>query len=141
MSIEKQKSRSERWQERNPEKVKAIKRNWNENNKEKVKQMKKKYRETHPERVAEQYKNWRNKNKEKINDYLKIYQSDPDEKWKKIVRLNTLKKYGKAENCFFCNSKDRVEHHHLKPYNMDVFVDLCKNCHEQIHKLEDETNA
>lgn len=132
------KSRQRAWQKRNPKKVKEIKKNWRENNKDKVKKQKERYKEKHPERVKKQNKNWRENNKEKIKQYMKIYLENPDEKWKQMVRLNTLRKYGKAENCFFCNSKNQVEHHHPKPYHLDVFIDLCKDCHKEIHKMEEE---
>lgn len=131
----KKESRQRAWQKRNPEKVKSIKKKWNKENKGRVKQHKKNYRQLHPERIKKQSKNWRVKNKDKINSYMKIYFENAEQRLMRIIRSNTLRKYGKAKNCFFCNSKKNVEHHHIKPYHEDVFIDLCKECHEEVHRM------
>jgi hypothetical protein len=111
-----------------------VSKKWRKNNKDKVAGEKRRYNSKYPEEVKNQRKNWRLKNKEYLRVYFKEYNLDEENKIKALVRSLTWNKYGSAKICSLCNSKKKVEHHHLKPYNVDNFIDLCKKCHEEVHK-------
>lgn len=132
------KSRQQIWAEKNPEKVRITKRNWRNKNKDKVQGEKIRYKEKHPERVTQQQRNWRENNLKHCNQYSKNYKLIEENRLKSIVRELTWQKYGSAISCSLCNSKIKVEHHHLKPYNVDNFIDLCRLCHEKVHKMEEQ---
>ena len=90
------------------------------------------YKERHPERVANQLKNWRTNNKKQINITRNKYLLIKGNRIKAIIRSSTWAKHGPAKICSSCNSKIKVEHHHPEPYNIDNFLDLCKNCHTKL---------
>lgn len=80
-------------------------------------------------------KQWAKANPERIREYgLKRWHSHS-----KLNKIRQLTKYYfndfKSKSvCKNCNSKERLEFHHLKPIAYDNFVILCFNCHRMLHK-------
>ena len=124
--------------EERKERTRKIKKKWRANNKDKVAGEKKRYKLKHPEKVIQQNKNYRINNKEKINKRTKEYLlNNEDKRIEALVRRLTWNKYGSARICSLCNSKEKVQHHHSKPYNVDNFIDLCSKCHKEVHSKND----
>jgi hypothetical protein len=49
---------------------------------------------------------------------------------KELIRNKTRQKYGTAQFCIICGSKEKVTHHHYtEPYEVDKFLDLCEYHH------------
>ncbi len=93
----------------------------------------KRYRKNNKEKVSNQFKNWRLKNKEYLSKYFKNYNLNEQNNILGLIRRSTWNKYGSAKICSICGSIIKVEHHHLLPYSVDNFIDLCKICHKKAH--------
>lgn len=112
---------------------KCMDKSWKRNNKDKKLKIRRTYYYKNREKALEAVKKWKNIHKDYHKNYDKVYLSDEENKIKAIIRIATLKKYGKAEVCSICNSKIKAEHHHFRPYKVDNFVDLCKECHFKLY--------
>lgn len=79
-------------------------------------------------------KEWQQKNKKRYNEYMRKYYHENSEEW--IIRQRTQYLYGdlkKESSCELCESEDKLEFHHEKPYDPHVFVILCFKCHRGFH--------
>ena len=88
------------------------------------------------ERLMEKYRKRGTKKKDYsyYKDYLK---RNPDKKQLLHIRQQTYHKYGRAMVCDMCDSKEKVEHHHFIPYDVNKFIDLCVICHKRyFHRKE-----
>ena len=108
---------------------------WEIKNKSKRKEIQKRRYYKNPRKALKYTQDWKAKNKEYYKNYNNIYYSNIENKTMALIRRLTWNKYGSAKICSICNSTNKAEHHHFKPYNIDNFIDLCKKCHiELFHK-------
>lgn len=82
------------------------------------------------EKLTEIYRK-RKISKKDYSYYKEYFKRNPDKKRLLHIRQQTYHKYGKAKICVMCGSKEKVEHHHFIPYDVDNFIDLCINCHRK----------
>jgi len=69
--------------------------------------------------------------KRSFSYYKNYLKNNPDQKRLLGIRQQTYHKYGKAKECVFCKSKNKVQHHHFVPYEVDNFIDICSLCHKK----------
>lgn len=94
----------------------------------------KQYRENNKERLSKKIKEWIKKNPDKVRAYAKKYRIMNKHKY--LIRRQTSKKYGKAKICFICSSTKNITHHHYtEPYEVDKFIDVCKEHHQLLNKI------
>lgn len=64
----------------------------------------------------------------------------PETVIKNNVRALTKYRHGRATICTICGSTERVQHHHLVPYNANNFINVCHKCHMRTfhHHLKEE---
>lgn len=88
-------------------------------------------KECYIEHKAEYDREWRKRNPEK----KKIYKIKTRAKICRNLSIGgmTWKKYGSAEVCEMCGSRENVQHHHFIPYHVDNFIDVCRVCHLKLH--------
>jgi len=90
----------------------------------------KKYVKEHLESFAEWNRKWKKNNLEHLKDKAKErYKIDKD---KIKVRSLTVQQNEKTNICSNCKELGRTEFHHLS-YEPNIFVELCKTCHNKIH--------
>jgi 5-methylcytosine-specific restriction endonuclease McrA len=107
------------YKQKNKEKIKPVRQAQYLRTREKRLMYAKKWLKDHPEWKAEKDRRWKAKNAE-----LRVIQD------KTRHYFNHLKKEGKCEEC---DSKEKLEFHHLKPYAYDNFKILCMECHKESH--------
>ena len=39
--------------------------------------------------------------------------------------------------CLNISKKENVEFHHIEPYDVHTFIELCNKCHDKLHTEED----
>ena len=129
--------KAKEYRKNNPDKQKE----WEKNNKEKRRIIRRRAYYKNPEKASEYRRKWREKHPEYMKNYLKDYLTNykndyyltQENKKKSRIRILTWNKYGKAEICSLCDSKIKVEHHHIPPYEVDNFINLCKKCHFKLY--------
>ena len=55
----------------------------------------------------------------------------------KIEKVSISPKIINEQECYFCNTKQKVIRHHIS-YNPEIMIYLCRNCHSKIHIVLDE---
>ena len=116
----------------------CCKRMWAKNNRKKHLEGQRKWNKTN--KAKRMKRKWDKENKKWRSEYTKIYRLKPEERKKAYVRFNTRHKYGPAVECSICGTNEKVEYHHPKPYDRDVFIEVCRGCHIKIHKQESDIN-
>jgi len=86
---------------------------------------------------AKKHKEWVEKNRERRNEINRRYQNkryneSKEFRQKLAERRKTNYFKGKAVVCKNCGSSENVEHHPIRPYRWDVYVDLCRKCHKEV---------
>jgi len=132
------------WREKNIEKCLAHSREWREQDPEAYKAyLKQNYKEHKDERIAkEKVRLSTPEGKARRNANSRKYRRTAEGKLKENTRakVNAAIKYGKLvkpTNCTICGKECNTEAHHVdynKPFEITW---LCKQCHENIHHLNE----
>lgn len=117
--------------------VEEKRKRWREASKRYIKkhpEVKKKYRKEHLEQSVKITSEWKKRHKDKVNKWAKVrYKRDKD---KIIVRSLTNYHNERTGWCLDCGTFDRhdtTQFHHLS-YNPNIFIELCKECHNKRHR-------
>lgn len=124
---------------------KKYSREWRKNNKDKIKAYLKRSKDRRSKFRLEYYE----KNREKIIEQVKKSQREnnyavfktPRAKERQLIRRKTQCKYPlKGNKCDFCENNAQARHHTTEPMDVDKFIFLCNDCHNDIHNRKDFRN-
>lgn len=129
-----------------------------------IKCQKKDYYLTHKRKIINRVRNWENNNPEKRKiDQKKMYEKFKakgyyrkyyKDKWhndykyriKQQIRIlhGQIRKRLIKQNCEFCGTTENLQLHHIdyeNTVNTSKVQTLCKNCHNNLHKIQENTKV
>lgn len=131
---------------KDPEKNRECRRRYDERNKEKLALKKKEYARKNKEKIKIQKREYARKNREKIKAYKqKQFQENKDYFYNKrreymVALTNWVEEMKKEKGCRVCNTKERLQYHHIIPetkfMEVSVMVNSMKNREDILEEIK-----
>lgn len=86
------------------------------------------------ERNLKNSKDWAKENKDKVVAHFRKWRKENPELSRLRARTrNEFRELKKRSKCKKCGTKEKLEFHHLEPYQYNKFEIFCRECHMEIH--------